>query len=96
MPKNPLVRTLMVSQHVKESETLHIDIQWEIFSFCKNECFMQPIQMHLSSNQKIFDQLCSAFSKSKLNLDLSEKKDDTQRLFVSKIIDCKRLFSLNA
>ena len=57
---------------------------------------MQPIQMHLSSNQKIFDQLSSAFSKSKLNLDLSEKKDDTQRLFVSEIIDCKRLFSLNA
>ena len=51
MPKNPLVRTLMVSQHVKESETL------------------------LKSARQYFNKM---------------------RLFILEIIDCKKLFSLNA
>ena len=51
---------------------------------------MQPIQMQLSQNQKIFSEFFSALPESTKNLEYFEKKDEPQRLFVFEIINCKR------
>ena len=57
---------------------------------------MQPIQMPLSLNQKIFSDFFSAFTESTSNLKYFEEKDEPQRLFVSEIIDCKMRGYFNA
>ena len=46
-----------------------------------------PIQMQLSQKQKTFSQLLVAFSKSRLNLECFETKDDSHRFRISKITD---------
>ena len=51
---------------------------------------MQTIQMHLYQKQKIFSQFFSAFSKSALNFQHFEKKDDTHSLCISEITDHER------
>ena len=52
--------------------------------------------MQLSQNRKIFSEFFSALVQSTSNLEYFEKKDDPQRLFVSKIIDFKKRSYLNA
>ena len=49
---------------------------------------MEPIQIQLSQNTKIFSQYFSAFPKSIRKLEYFEKQEEPQRLFVSEIIDC--------
>ena len=46
---------------------------------------MQPIRTQLSQKEKPFDQLLIAFSKSALNLEHFQKKDDPHSLFISEI-----------
>ena len=51
--------------------------------------------MKLSQNQNQFSDFFSAFPESTSNLDYLEKKDESQRLFVLEIIDCKKRGYLN-
>ena len=50
---------------------------------------MQPIQMQLSQNQKLFSEVFSAFPESTQNLEYLEKEDEPQRPFLCEIIDTK-------
>ena len=44
---------------------------------------MQPIHMQLSEKLRTFSRFFPAFSKSKLNFEEFQKKDDARRLFIS-------------
>ena len=44
---------------------------------------MQPIHMHLSQKVKTFFEFFPAFSKSSLNFEHFQKKDDAHTLFIS-------------
>ena len=44
---------------------------------------MQPIHMELPQKLKTFSGFFSAFSKSKLNFEHSQKKEDAHSLFIS-------------
>ena len=46
---------------------------------------MQPIRTPLSQNNKAFCQFFLAFSKSTLNFEHFQKKDDPRSLFISEI-----------
>ena len=50
---------------------------------------MQPIQMLLSQNQKIFSEPFSEFPKSTSNLEYSGKRHEHRNFFVSEIITAK-------
>ena len=43
---------------------------------------MQPIHMQLSQKLKTFSEFFSAFSKSRLNFEHFQKKDDAHTLFI--------------
>ena len=43
---------------------------------------MEPIHMHLSQKLKTFSQFLGAFSKSSLNFEHFQKKDDAHSLFI--------------
>ena len=58
-------------------------------SLGKSEGLMQPIQMQLSQNQKLFSEVFSAFPESTQNLEYLEKEDEPQRPFLCEIIDTK-------
>ena len=47
------------------------------------EYLMQRIQMQLSQNQKTFSQFLSSFSRSRLNFEHFQKRDDSHSLFIS-------------
>ena len=51
---------------------------------------MQPIHMKLYQKLKTFSGFFSAFSKSKLNFEYFQKKDDTQSLFISEPTACEK------
>ena len=53
------------------------------YSLPNREYLMQPIQIELSEKQKTFPGLFSAFTKSKLNFEYFQKKDDPHSLFIS-------------
>ena len=57
---------------------------------------MQPIQMQLSQNQKLFSEVFSAFLESIKNSEYFETKDEPQKEFLSEIIHCKMWDYLNA
>ena len=57
---------------------------------------MQPIQMQLFINQKIFPEDFSAFPESTSNTEYFGKEDEPQRPFLFEIIDWKRWGYLNA
>ena len=46
---------------------------------------MQPIRTPLSQNDKAFSEFFLAFSKSTLNFEHFQKKDDPRSLFISEI-----------
>ena len=46
---------------------------------------MQPIRTPLSQNNKAFSEFVLAFSKSTLNFEHFQKKDDPRSLFISEI-----------
>ena len=52
--------------------------------------------MQLSKNRKKKFQIFSAFPKPTKNFEYFEKKDEPQRLLVSKTIDCRKWGYLNA
>ena len=49
----------------------------------------QPIHKELSQKLKCFSQFFRAFSKSGLNFEHFEKKDDPHSLFISEATTCK-------
>ena len=51
---------------------------------------MTPIQMQLSKKLKTFSQLFFAFSKSRLNFEHFQKKDDAHSLFISEATACEK------
>ena len=51
---------------------------------------MQPIQIKLSQKKKTFPRLFSAFSKSKLNFEHFQKKDDPHHSFISEATACEK------
>ena len=51
---------------------------------------MKPIQMLLSQNQKIFSEFFSTLLESTKQLEYFEKKDESQKLFSSDIINSKK------
>ena len=50
---------------------------------------MQPIHKELSQKLKTFSQFFCAFSKSGLNIEHFEKKDDPHSLFISEAKACE-------
>ena len=53
------------------------------------ENLLQPIHMQLFQKLKIFSGFFNAFSKSTLNLEYFQKKDDAHSLFISKVTACE-------
>ena len=51
---------------------------------------MQPIHMQLSQKLKIFSRFFSAFSKSSLNFEHFQKKDDAHSLFICGPLACEK------
>ena len=51
---------------------------------------MQPIHIKLSQKLKTFSQLFPAFSKSRLNFEYFQKKDDAHSLFISEATACEK------
>ena len=51
---------------------------------------MQPIHMQLPQKLKTFSRFFPAFSKSRLNFEHFQKKDDTHSLFISEVIACEK------
>ena len=50
----------------------------------------QPIHMQLSQKLKTFSRLFSAISKSRLNFEYVQQKDDTHSLFISEATACQK------
>ena len=51
---------------------------------------MQPIHMQLSETVKTFSQFFRAFSKSRLNFEHFQKKDDGHSLFICDATACEK------
>ena len=51
---------------------------------------MQPIHIQLSEKLRNFTQFFPAFSKSPLNFEHFQKKDDTHKLFVCEATSCEK------
>ena len=51
---------------------------------------MQPIHMQLSQKLKTFSEFFLPFSKSRLNFEHFQKKDDAHSLFISEATACKK------
>ena len=55
---------------------------------------MQPIHMQLFQKLKTFGEFFIAFSKSRLNFEHLEKKDDAHSLFISEGTACEKRGSI--
>ena len=51
---------------------------------------IQPIQMHLSQKLTTFSLFFTAFSKSRLNFEHFQKKDDAHSLFICEATACEK------
>ena len=51
---------------------------------------MQPIHMQLSQKLKTFSAFFPAFSKSRLNFETFQKKDDAHTLFICEATACEK------
>ena len=51
---------------------------------------MEPFHMQVSQKIKTFSEFFLAFSKSSLNFELFQKKDDTHSLFICEATACKK------
>ena len=51
---------------------------------------MQPIHNQLSQKLKTFSRLFAAFSKSRLNFEHFQKKDEAHSLFISEVTACEK------
>ena len=59
-------------------------------SLSHRDKLMQPIHMQLSQKLKTFSRFFPAFSKSKLNFEYFQKKDDVHSLFVCEATACEK------
>ena len=59
-------------------------------SLPNTENLMQPIHMQLSQTLKTFSEFFAAFSKSRLNFEHFQKKDDAHSLFISEATACEK------
>ena len=55
------------------------------YSLLNRDNLRQPIRTRLSQKHKAFSEFFLAFSKSKLNFEHFQKKDDNQSSFISEI-----------
>ena len=53
--------------------------------------FMQPIHMQLFQKLETFSRFFNVFSKSRLNFEDFQKKDDAHSLFISEATACEEL-----
>ena len=60
------------------------------YSLPNREYLTQPIQIKLSQKQKFFPRFFSAFSKSKLNFEHFQEKDDPHSVFISEATNCEK------
>ena len=60
------------------------------WSLPNRDNLMQPIHMQLSQKLKTFSEFFSAFSKSRLNFEHFQKKDDAHSLFICKATACEK------
>ena len=51
---------------------------------------MQPIHIQLSQKLKTFSEFFCGFSKSRLNFEHFQKKDDAHRLFICEATACEK------
>ena len=58
-------------------------------SLPKRDNLMQPIHMQLSEKLRNFSKLFPAFSKSRINFEHFQKKDDAHNLFISEATACE-------
>ena len=59
-------------------------------SFPNRDNLMQPIRMQLSQKLKTFSGLFNIFSKSSLNFEYFQKKDDAHSWFISGATACEK------
>ena len=59
-------------------------------SLLNTDDLMQPIHMQLSQKLKTFSGFFSAFSKSSLNFEHFQKKDDAHSLFLCEATACEK------
>ena len=59
-------------------------------SFPNRDNLMEPIHMPLSQKLKTFSEFFLAFSKSSLNFELFQKKDDADSLFITGATACEK------
>ena len=62
----------------------------EKYSLPNREYLSQTIQVQLSQKEKTFPWFFSAFSKSKLNFEHFQKKDDPHSVFISEATACEK------
>ena len=65
------------------------------YSLPNRDNLTDPIQMQWSQKQKAFSEFFFAFSKSKLNFEHFQKKDDPHSLFISEATDSVNCGSMN-
>ena len=59
-------------------------------SLSHRDNLMQLIHMQLSQKLKTFSQFLASFSKSRLNFEYFQKKDDPHSLFISEATACEK------
>ena len=59
-------------------------------SLSNTDNLMQPIHMQLSQKLKTFSEFFLAFSKSRLNFEHFQKKDDAHSLFICEAKACEK------
>ena len=59
-------------------------------SLPKRDNLMQPIHMKLSQKLKTFSEFFNVFSKSRLNFEYFQEKDDADSLFISEATSCEK------
>ena len=59
-------------------------------SLPNRDMIMTPIHMALFQKLKMFSEFFSAFSKSKVNFEHFQKKDDAHSLFISGATTCQK------
>ena len=60
------------------------------FSLPNTENLKQPIHMQLSQKLKTFSDISLAFSKSNLNFENFQRKDDAHSLFICEATACEK------
>ena len=59
-------------------------------SLPNSDNLMHPIHMQLAQKPKFFSQLFNVFSKSSLNFEYFQRKDEAHSLFISEAAACEK------